>query len=257
MNLSARPYERVCNPFWQPTQDTTLYESGRDAISPWVQWLDLGYRDGKRIRKKVERKDRNDVMRRVAELRRKHAAGVDITKKPENFREYTTYCLDDVLSLDHEARTIESYRDVLNRHALPALGNLAVDKVTTPQIQKLITALSREKATKDGDKRYRAKLKPKSFALIRTALRVIFNQTIVDKIRTDNPVDGVKIPKIGQSPGKALTPEQARALLDAIRSDILELAIWLALALGLRRGEVGGLHKEDIDLERGVLSGAR
>lgn len=60
------------------------------------------------------------------------------------------------------------------------------------------------------DKRYRAKLKPKSLALIRTVLRSIFNQATVDKLRTDNPVDGVKLPKIGRSPGKALTPEQTR-----------------------------------------------
>jgi len=220
----------------------------------WVQWLDLGYRDGKRLRKKVEGKDRDDVRRRVAELRRKHEAGIDITEKPKTLRDYAAYCLDDVLMLDHEARTVESYRDVLNRHALPVLGKLLVDKVTAPQIQKLITSLSREKATKETDKRYRTKLKPKSLALIRTALRSVFNQAIVDKLRTDNPVDGVKLPKIGRSPGKALAPEQTRALMEAIRGDPYELAIRLALVLGGRRGEVAGLRREDIDLEQKTLT---
>src|SRR5688500_9562716 len=91
------------------------------ANGTWVQWLDLGYRDGRRIRKKVEGKDRNDVVRRVAELRRKHEAGIDITEKPKTLREYATYCLDDVLVLDREPGTIESYRDMLDRHALPVL----------------------------------------------------------------------------------------------------------------------------------------
>jgi integrase len=224
----------------------------KDGI--WVQWLDLGYRDGQRIRKKVEGKDRNDVVHRVAELRRKHEAGIDITEKPKTLRDYTAYCLDDVLTLDHEARTIESYRDVLDRYVLPVLGKLAVDTITTPQIQKLITGLSRQKATEATDKRYRAKLKPKSLALIRTALRSIFNQAIVDKLRTDNPVDGVKIPKIGPSPGKALTPEQTRALLDALRGDPYELAIRLALVLGGRRGEIAGLRREDIDFDKETLT---
>lgn len=220
----------------------------------WVQWLDLGYRDGKRIRKKVEGQERNDVVRRVAELRRKHEAGIDITEKPKDLQAYATYCLDDVLALDHETRTIESYRNVLDRYALPVLGKLYVDKVTTPQIQKLITGLSREKEQKQTDKRSRAKLKPKSLALLRTALRSVFNQAIVDKLRTDNPVDGVKLPKIGTSPGKALTPEQTRAILDAIRGDTYELAIRLALVLGGRRGEIAGLRREDIDLEQGTLT---
>lgn len=226
----------------------------RRANGTWVQYLDLGYRDGKRIRKKVEGRDRNDVMQRVAELRRKHAAGVDVTKKPSSLAEFAAYCLDDVLVHEDSPRTIEAYRDVLDRHALPILGKLAIDKVMTAQIQRLMTDLSRKKETKENDKRYRAKLKPKSLALIRTALRVVFNQAIVEKIRMDNPVDGVKIPKIGRSPGKALNPEETRLLLDAIRGDPYELAIRLALVLGGRRGEIAGLRHEDIDLENGTLT---
>src|SRR4051794_37098878 len=146
------------------------------ADGTWVQYLDLGYRDGKRIRKKVEGQDRNDVMRRITEMRRKHDAGVDITEKPKTLQDYAEYCLTDVLVLDHEPRTIEGYRDVLKRHALPTLGKLRVDSVTTPQIQRLITSLSRDKALETKDKRYRTKLKPRSLALIRTALRSVFNQ---------------------------------------------------------------------------------
>jgi integrase len=226
----------------------------RRADGTWVQYLDLGYRDGKRLRKKVEGQDRNDVLRRVTELRRKHEAGVDITEKPKLLNDYAAYCLADVLVIDHEPRTIEGYRDVLKRHALPVLGKLRVDSVTTPQIQRVITALSRDKVLETKDKRYRTKLKPRSLALIRTALHSVFKQSIVDKLRTDNPADGVKIPKIGRSPGKALTPEQTRALLDAMRGDPYELAIRLALVLGGRRGEIAGLRREDIDLEHGTLT---
>ena len=52
------------------------------------------------------------------------------------------------------------------------------------------------------------------------------------------------IPKIGRSSGKALTSEQTRALLDAMRGDPYELAIRLALVLGGRRGEIAGLRRE-------------
>jgi integrase len=41
---------------------------------------------------------------------------------------------------------------------------------------------------------------------------------------------------------------------DAIRGDPYELAIRLALVLGGRRGEVGGLRREDIDLKDGTLT---
>jgi integrase len=52
---------------------------------------------------------------------------------------------------------------------------------------------------------------------------------------------------------KVLTTEEARRLLDAARGDRLEALYSVALALGLRQGEVLGLKWSDIDLETGTL----
>jgi hypothetical protein len=71
-------------------------EPRQRADGAWIQYLDLGYLDGKRLRKKVQGKDRNDVMRRVAKLRRKHEAGIDGTKKSKTLHDYAAYCLDNV-----------------------------------------------------------------------------------------------------------------------------------------------------------------
>jgi len=52
---------------------------------------------------------------------------------------------------------------------------------------------------------------------------------------------------------KALSPEQARKVLDAARGDDLE-ALWtVALTTGLRQGELLALRWPDVDLERGSL----
>jgi integrase len=53
----------------------------------------------------------------------------------------------------------------------------------------------------------------------------------------------------------ALTPQQARRLLDAARGDRLEALYSVALALGLRQGETLGLMWSDIDLKGGSHSG--
>ena len=47
---------------------------------------------------------------------------------------------------------------------------------------------------------------------------------------------------------RTLTPEQAQAFLEAVKGDRLEAAYVVALALGLRRGEVIGLTWPSLSL---------
>lgn len=52
---------------------------------------------------------------------------------------------------------------------------------------------------------------------------------------------------------RALSPADARAVLEATRGDWLKALYTLALAVGLRQGEALGLHWKDVDLEAGIL----
>jgi len=47
--------------------------------------------------------------------------------------------------------------------------------------------------------------------------------------------------------------EQVRTLQEAIRGHRLEALFLLAIATGMRRGEITGLKWQDIDFEKGVL----
>ena len=51
-----------------------------------------------------------------------------------------------------------------------------------------------------------------------------------------------------------LSPEQARAFLDAAKGERLGALYTVALSLGLRMGEALGLRWQDIDFERRVLT---
>jgi integrase len=63
-------------------------------------------------------------------------------------------------------------------------------------------------------------------------------------------VDGPRIPHHEIGP---LTPEEARALLEAARGHRMEALYSVAIAIGLRQGEALGLTWQDVDLEAGVL----
>ena len=54
--------------------------------------------------------------------------------------------------------------------------------------------------------------------------------------------------------GKAYDPETAKALLNAVKGDPIEPAVYLGLFLGLRRSEVVGLRWKDIDFDKKLIT---
>ena len=61
-------------------------------------------------------------------------------------------------------------------------------------------------------------------------------------------------PRVAPSESRTLTPQQARALLDAANGERLEAAFVLLLCLGLRKGEAFSLRWADIDFDNSVVT---
>jgi integrase len=60
-------------------------------------------------------------------------------------------------------------------------------------------------------------------------------------------------PRVEEHEIEPLTVAQAHQLLDAVRGDPLEALYRIALSLGLRRGEILGLRRVDLDMQRREL----
>jgi integrase len=86
-----------------------------------------------------------------------------------------------------------------------------------------------------------------------SVLRAALNQAVRWRMVHYNAAAMVSTPRVTRREVLALTPANARLLLDAARGDRLEALYSVALALGLRQGEALGLKWADINLETGVL----
>ncbi|SRR5579884_377823 len=86
-------------------------------------------------------------------------------------------------------------------------------------------------------------------AVLRAALAHAQRQGLVQR-NVAKLVEGVRVERPAVEP---LEPETVNALLAAARGDALEAFYVVALATGLRRGELLGLRWEDVDLEHGEL----
>lgn len=90
---------------------------------------------------------------------------------------------------------------------------------------------------------------------------VVISGTLLDAVRdgiiTTNFADYVEFPRREKYEGKAYTPEQVAALLEAVEQEgePIRAGVTLAVCYGLRRSELLGLRWEDINFEAKTLSG--
>lgn len=90
-------------------------------------------------------------------------------------------------------------------------------------------------------------------------IHVVVSGALLDAVRDGiipvNFADYVEFPREQKFEGKAYTPEQVAALLDAAEQEgePIRAAVTLAVIYGLRRSEICGLRWKDIDFEKGTL----
>ena len=137
-------------------------------------------------------------------------------------------------------KTLELYRNMLDRFILPAFGQIPIGSITTEAIRAWIRRVSSESSELQAAKAYRL-------------LRAVLNVAVSDAVIARNPcvIRGAGQEHSDERP--LATAEQIHHLADAIRPHLRALVL-LAGFGGLRRGELFGLERRDIDLVAGELS---
>ena len=137
--------------------------------------------------------------------------------------------------------THKSYEMLVNKHVVPALGNVRLSKLTPAHLQGF----------------YRSKLdaglSPPTVQYLHVVLHRALKQALRWGLVTRNVAEAVDPPKVHKKEVTPLSPEQARAFLDTARGDRLEALYVLAVHTGMRQGEHLTLRWDDVDLDAGVL----
>src|SRR5829696_9711291 len=138
-------------------------------------------------------------------------------------------------------RTWERYEQIVRVHLKPTLGRLKLKSLTPTHLR----GLYREKLDAGASNR--------TVQYIHTTLRRALQDAVTDELIPRNTADGIKAPKPKKKEINPLSPEQARAFLQAAQGDRFETLYVLAVQCGLRKGELLGLKWDDVDLKTGTL----
>jgi integrase len=206
----------------------------------WEARLNLGWHDGKRVRKGYFAATREEVAKLLAAAKTEHDRGVPISHSGITVAKYLTDWLETVRS-SVRPRTYESYELHVRHHVNPEIGNVRLGALRSDHVRGLLK------------RKLASGLSPQTVVHMRTVLNTALRQAIGDRLISWNPVSSVKRPKVQRRNHNVFTPEQARAFLVAAEEKRLGPAFAIGLSLGLRRGEILGLRWRDIDLDASTL----
>lgn len=216
----------------------SIYQRGDGR---WTASISLGYAAGKRQRKYIYGKTRRDVAEQLTKGLRDTQQGLPVGHARTTVEQFLDHWLEESARPTLRPLTYVTYRGLVRHHLVPALGHVRLDRLTPAQVQTMLNSLSG------------AGLAP---ATVRNALRVLHRALEIATrwgLVARNVASLVDGPRMTRDEVVPLSPEEARRLLDAVKGDRLEALYAVALACGLRQGEILGLRWAAVDLEVGTM----
>jgi integrase len=168
-------------------------------------------------------------------------------------RTVASYLLDEWLPAMQPPRvrpsTWLSYQRNLERHVIPALGTIELQRLTPAHLTGFYRSLLTG-GRLDGS----GGLSAKSVKNIHGALHPALKDAVRWGYVVRNVADAADPPKVVTPEMQVWSPAQLRTFLTHVRGDRLYAAWMLFATTGMRRGEVAGLRWVDVDLAAGRVT---
>ncbi|MFE1863249.1 tyrosine-type recombinase/integrase [Streptomyces anandii] len=196
--------------------------------------------DGTRARKFAYGKTWAECDTKRRELLAKVDQGVPVPTRSAKLAEWLPYWLEHFIKPNRKRTTYNKYAMHVRLYLVPLLGSKSLEALGPRHVRTLVAEVSRRASPATAKEAHR---------VLRTALTAACREELV----TRNAASLVEAPKV---PRRELTPwtlDETLTFLEHARRDPLYAAFVLAVAMGLRRGEILGLRWSDVDLDHRVL----
>lgn len=150
-----------------------------------------------------------------------------------------------------EAGTLVPYQSHFEQFILPGLGAKPLSKLRRIHVKSFYAWLRTARVV--NGKTYKA-MSAGMQRKVRTTLNVILNAAVEDEIIDPNPAAGITMPKADSREVRAMTIDQAAALVTACKGERFGALFALLLDAGLRPSEGLALQWSDIDFGTGRVS---
>lgn len=163
------------------------------------------------------------------------------TGPKQTVKDFLNYWLEEVHGATLKLSALALYRRHMKNHIIPRLGHIQLQKLKADQVQAFLNTM-----LKDG-------LKAGTINVIFAILDAALKDAVRWQRLAVNVCDVVTPPRVTPPDMRVLSKEEAQRLLDVAKASRLQCVLTLALATGMRLGELLALRWEEIDLENKTL----
>lgn len=150
------------------------------------------------------------------------------------------------------AKTAERYREIIDKHLVPALGHYQLTKLHALHIEQYYTT-----ALMSGRRNGRGGLAARTVLHHHRVLREALQRAVRWRLLARNPAADVDAPHPRPVEIKALDDKELHALFKGFEGTRLYAPMVTAATTGIRRGELLALRWSDISLDDATLTVAR
>ncbi len=219
--------------------------------------VQCGIKDGKQIRKRrtAHAKTPHEAEKMLAGFIVEVERGLVIDGKKMTFKEFVERWLKDYAEANLAPMTLFRYKDLLTGFILPSLGHIKLDQLRPTHIIEFENMLRENGIRRDKKP---GGFSEKTIMQHHRIISSILNDAIQWQLLFSNPAARVKPPKVPKKQAACYDEDQMVTLLgilDQLLPEFLKFRVMvdLALATGLRRGELMGLEWKDIDFDSCTL----
>jgi len=142
-----------------------------------------------------------------------------------------------------------SYRNYLDAYVVPVIGQTSLRDLTPVRLNLLYSHL-----LENGRVKSKGGLAPKTVQNIHRMLHRALRDAVKWDVLPRNVAEDASPPRARRPRLTIWTPEQLGRFVDHVLNDRF-YALWLlVVTTGLRRGELAGLRRDDVDLQHGRIT---
>jgi integrase len=190
---------------------------------------------------------KRDAERRLAELQHELNTGSYVEPSNLSLGQFLERWLDHAQT-KVSAKTHERYGEIVRKHLAPALGHIPLEKLRPLHIQSYY-----DEALKSGRKNGSGGLSAQTVLHHHRVLHGALRQALRWQMLARNPAEAVQPPRPERAAIRVLSEDETTTLLGVAKPTRLYGPVLLAVATGMRRGEILALRWEDVDLAAAKL----
>lgn len=224
----------------QPNGASSFYE-GKDGY--WHARVTVGVKDdGRPDRRHVMRRSKVEAAKELRKLERQRDDGnVRAPGRVGTVEEWLNYWVENIAAAVVRENSLAGYRVAVRVNLVPGVGAHRLDKLQPEHLERLYANMIRNGSS------------PGTAHQAHRTIRTALGEAVRRGRITRNPAELAKPPRLVETEIEPYTVDEVQRLLEAAAKRRNRARWAIALALGLRQGEVLGLRWPDVDLDTGTL----